>query len=212
MPSNVAKECLLIFARYPEPGKVKTRLMPAVGADGAARIYREMAEHTLAQARAVAQMKGIALQLWFTGGNQEALQRWLGEDLTYCSQPEGDLGHRLTYAFQSSFGAGHRAVAAIGTDCPSLNSAILLQAFEALENFELVLGPATDGGYYLIGLRRPIPELFRGIAWSTDQVLPQTEAMAEQLALTRYRLPTLTDVDHPEDLILWQHIKETMKR
>jgi hypothetical protein len=75
-----------------------------------------------------------------------------------------------------------------------------------------VLGPATDGGYYLIGLRRPIPELFRGIAWSTAEVLQQTEAIAEQLSLSRYRLASLTDIDNPEDLVLWQQIKESSNR
>ena len=113
MPSNTPSDCLIIFARYPEPGKVKTRLMPAVGAEGAARIYREMAEYTLAQARAAARMKGIALQLWFTGGNREALGQWRGQDISYHPQPEGDLGERLIVAFQSAFEAGYRAAIAI---------------------------------------------------------------------------------------------------
>jgi len=211
MPTNVVPNCLIIFARYPEAGKVKTRLMPAVGPEGAARIYREMAEHTLNQARAAAQMQAMALQLWFTGGSQESLQHWLGQDLTYCPQPEGDLGDRLMFAFRSVFAAGHRAAIAIGTDCPALDSAFLLQAFEALTNHDLVLGPATDGGYYLIGLQRPIPELFQGIAWSTADVLRQTAAVADGLGLTRYHFLSLTDVDHPEDLELWRQIKETAK-
>jgi rSAM/selenodomain-associated transferase 1 len=211
MPSNTPPNCLLIFARYPEPGKVKTRLMPAVGAEGAAQIYREMAEHTLTQARAVAQLNGIALQLWFTGGNRDALKQWLGTDIAYYPQPEGDLGDRLIFALQAAFAAGHRAVIAIGTDCPSLDSAVLLQAFEVLTNHDLVLGPATDGGYYLIGLQRPIPALFQNIPWSTAAVLQQTEAVADALGLTRYHLPSLTDVDHPEDLELWRQIKETAK-
>ena len=182
--------------------------MPAVGAEGAARIYREMAEYTLAQARAAARMKGIALQLWFTGGNREALGQWRGQDISYHPQPEGDLGERLIVAFQSAFEAGYRAAIAIGTDCPSLDSSFLLQAFAALDNHDLVLGPATDGGYYLIGLQRPIPELFQGIAWSTANVLRQTESVADGLGLTRYHLPSLTDVDNPEDLELWRQIKD----
>lgn len=212
MPSNTPSDCLIIFARYPEPGKVKTRLMPAVGAEGAARIYREMAEYTLAQARAAAQMKGVALQLWLTGGHRDALKPWLGQDISYHPQPEGELGDRLTFAFQSAFEAGYHAAIAIGTDCPSLDSYFLLQAFEALDNHDLVLGPATDGGYYLIGLQRPMPELFQGIAWSTANVLRQTEAIADGLGLTRYHLPSLTDVDTPEDLELWRQIKKTANR
>jgi hypothetical protein len=212
MTSSISRSCLMLFARYPEAGKVKTRLIPAVGGEGAACIYQEMAEYTLHQARAVASTKGTALQLWFTGGNQDALRHWLGPDLTYYAQPEGDLGTRLMHAFQSVFDQGYRAVIAIGTDCPALDSGILIQALESLENHELVLGPATDGGYYLIGLRRPIPELFRGIAWSTAEVLQQTEAIAEQLSLSRYRLASLTDIDNPEDLVLWQQIKESSNR
>lgn len=210
MPSPVSKECLLIFARYPAAGKVKTRLIPAVGAEGAARIYREMAEHTLNQVRVAAQIKGISSQLWFTGDNQDALRHWLGQALAYYPQPDGDLGDRLIFAFQSAFGEGHRAVVAIGTDCPSLNSEIMMEAFDGLANHDLVLGPATDGGYYLIGLKRPIPDVFRGIAWSTAEVLRQTEAVAERLSLTQYHLPKLTDIDNPEDLELWQQIKVTM--
>ena len=211
MPSNIQTNCLIIFARYPEPGKVKTRLMPALGAEGAAHIYREMAEYTLNQARAAAQKSDIALQLWFTGGNQAALRHWLGQDLAYHAQPAEDLGARLIRAFQVAFDAGQQTAIAIGTDCPALDANLLIQAFEALANHELVLGPATDGGYYLIGLRRPMPELFRGIAWSTADVLSQTDAIADTLGLTRHYLPSLTDVDYPEDLKLWQQIKETAK-
>jgi rSAM/selenodomain-associated transferase 1 len=212
MPTNDIQNCLIIFARYPEPGQVKTRLIPALGAEGAARVYREMAEHTLNQAKKAAQTKGIALQLWFTGGDRETLRQWLGPDLTYSPQPEGDLGDRLTFAFQSAFQAKYQTAIAIGTDCPSLDTAFLLQAFKALDNHDVVLGPATDGGYYLIGLQRPRPELFLNIAWSTADVLRQTEAVADGLGLTRYHLPSLTDVDNPEDLELWRQIKETVNR
>ncbi len=212
MPPSVSKACLIIFARHPKAGQVKTRLIPALGAEGAALVYREMAEHTLNQARAVAQMKGISLRVWFAGGNPDALGQWLGQDLTYLPQPGGDLGDRLSFAFQTAFNNGHQAVVAIGTDCPALSSDIMMAAFDGLGHHDLVLGPATDGGYYLIGLRRPTPDLFRNIAWSTAEVLRQTEAVAERLSLRQYCLPKLTDVDNPEDLALWQQLKTTMNR
>jgi len=209
MSNKPPTNCLILFARYPEAGQVKTRLIPALGAKGAAQIYQEMAEHTLAHARLAAQRQGITLQLWFTGGNQEALQQWLGQDLTYFPQPAGDLGERLTYAVKSAFEAGYRSVIAIGTDCPALGSALLIKAFEKLAHYDLVLGPATDGGYYLIGLRGFVPELFQGIPWSTADVLKQTETIADQLGLSRYHLPSLTDIDNPQDLELWRPIKDT---
>jgi len=99
-------DCLIIFARYPAAGQVKTRLIPAVGAVGAAVIYRDMAEFTLGQARALAPLRRVALQVWFTGGNQPALQQWLGKDLTYQPQPQGGLGDRLAQAFTTVFDQG----------------------------------------------------------------------------------------------------------
>jgi hypothetical protein len=212
MSDSTSKACLIIFARYPQAGQVKTRLMPAVGGEGAAAIYREMAEFTLDQARGVAAKRAISVQVWFTGGRKDALQQWLGEDLTYAPQPEGNLGDRLLSAFRAAFEQGYGAAMAIGTDCPSLDTAILIQALEALQHHQLVLGPSTDGGYYLMGLRRSVPELFAGIAWSTDKVLQQTEAIAATLGLTQYRLPSLTDVDNPEDLEIWYQIKGNTNR
>lgn len=212
MTTAFVPACLIIFARYPEAGKVKTRLMPAVGAEAAAAIYRQMAELTLAQARALVDVRPVSIQVWFTGGHADALPQWLGEDLTYQPQPEGDLGDRLSQAFCTAFDQGHTAVIAIGTDCPSLSTTLLNQGFEALQHHDLVLGPATDGGYYLIGLQRSRPELFQDIAWSTAGVLQQTKTIAAKLGLTHFHLPTLTDVDNPEDLEIWEQVKLTRNR
>jgi hypothetical protein len=105
---------------------------------------------------------------------------------------------------------GHaEKVVIIGTDCPGLNFQILTQAFEATHTLDLVLGPAIDGGYYLIGLRRFIPELFINIDWGSSQVLHQTVEIANQLNLSYHYLPQLADVDRPEDLSVWQQVWET---
>lgn len=198
---------LIIFTRYPEPGKAKTRLIPALGAEGAAQLHCQMAEHTLGQARSLRSHLSINLEVRFIGETVEAMQSWLGYDLHYQSQGEGDLGDRLIHASQTAFATGATSVVIIGTDCPQLDTHILQQAFEQLRSHDLVMGPAMDGGYYLIGLRQFVPELFQGIAWSTSQVLQQTVKVAERLGLTIAYLPTLSDVDYPEDLPIWEKVR-----
>ncbi len=197
----MSKDCLIIFTRYPQPGKVKTRLIPALGAAGAAALHQRMVEHTLAQARALRQTRALSIEVWFTSSSTLAqMQEWLGTDVDYCVQPEGNLGDRMASAFKSVFSKGYTSALIVGTDCPDLNAALLAQGFSALAQNELVLGPAIDGGYYLMGLQRLIPELFVDIAWSTAEVLAQTLAIAQQLKLTPLLLPYLTDIDVPQDL------------
>ena len=197
----MSKDCLIIFTRYPQPSQVKTRLIPALGAAGAAALHQRMAEHTLAQARGLRQTRALSIQVWFAGSSTVTkMQEWLGTDVEYYVQPEGDLGDRMASVFKSVFNKGHTAAVIVGTDCPDLSTALLAQGFGALAQHELVLGPAIDGGYYLIGLRREAPELFEGIAWSTWEVLVQTLAIAQQLKLTPFLLTYLTDIDVPQDL------------
>ncbi|MBW4422016.1 MAG: TIGR04282 family arsenosugar biosynthesis glycosyltransferase [Myxacorys californica WJT36-NPBG1] len=195
---------LIIFTRYPEPGKAKTRLIPALGDAGAADLHRQMAEHTVAQARKLQKQQTVLVEVQFTGGDLAQMQTWLGEDMQYRSQSAGDLGERLVQAFQAAFGQNATAVVVIGTDCPSLGEDILSAAFELLTTTDVVLGEATDGGYYLVGLQKLIPELFKNISWSTDIVFQQTLAIASQLKLTTALLPVLDDIDRPEDL---KHLK-----
>ena len=199
-------ESLIIFTRYPKPGKTKTRLIPALGAEGAANLGRKMTEHTLNQVKELQSLRLIAVTVYFAGGNTELMQQWLGSDLRYQCQGEGDLGSRMALAFANAFKEGMSSVAIIGTDCPSLKPKLMEGAFQALSQYDLVLGPAQDGGYYLIGLRRLIPELFTGISWGTSEVLQQTLTIAKQLDLAIAYLPTLADVDRPEDLSVWNQI------
>jgi uncharacterized protein len=196
----MANECLIIFIRYPEIGKVKTRLIPALGATGATLLYRQMAERTIEQARALRQMQPCSIEVWFVGGTTALMQDWLGEDLMFQIQPDGDLGDRMRLAFQTVFNKGYQAATLIGTDCPALSTELLKQSFQNLQDHALTLGPAVDGGYYLIGLQYLIPELFAGIAWSTAAVLAQTFQIAEHLQITPTLLPCLRDIDMPEDL------------
>lgn len=193
-------ECLVIFTRYPEPGKTKTRLIPVLGAEGAASLQRQMTEQTLAKAKALQCERQISIAVYFSDGSQPLMENWLGTSVVYRRQSDGDLGTRMAVAFQTELEAGAQGVVIIGTDCPDLNTEILTQAFEALKQHDLVLGPAADGGYYLIGLRRLLPELFVGVSWGTSQVRQQTVEIAQSLDLAIAFLPLLNDIDRPEDL------------
>ena len=196
-------ESLIIFSRYPEPGKTKTRLIPALGAEGAAELQQQMTEHTLNTARKLRALRNLTIEIHFTGGSSEQMVRWLGRDLQYVPQVSGDLGQKLHSALAKAFNLNRRRVVVIGIDCPDLDRTILNNAFNALSDRDLVLGSAQDGGYYLIGLSHFFPQLFQNIAWGTDRVLHQTSEIARELKLSLDYLPTLADVDRPEDLTIW---------
>ncbi|MEP6515323.1 TIGR04282 family arsenosugar biosynthesis glycosyltransferase [Microcoleus vaginatus] len=194
-------EKLIVFTRYPEPGTTKTRLIPVLGKAGAANLHRLMAQRTIACALSLEKSRRLSVEIHRAGGSQQLMQEWLGSDI-YCeNQIDGDLGARMTAAFEKSFTSGVEKTAIIGTDCPDLKADILAQAFDELSQHDLVLGPAQDGGYYLIGLRRSIPELFGGIHWGTSEVFACTRAIAQKLHLNIAYLPTLADIDRPQDLL-----------
>ena len=200
-------ERLIVFTRYPEPGKSKTRLIPVLGPEGAAQLQREMTQHVLGWAKALATCRPLCLEVCFEGGDDSLMRQAFGNDLTYRRQAVGDLGQRMHAAFEAAFQAGsHRAVL-IGTDCPELDGRLVQAAFDRLGENDLVLGPASDGGYYLIGLRSPAPALFDGIAWGTGEVLRVTLSVAEAAGLSVTLLPRLSDVDCPEDLAVWNRVK-----
>ncbi|MGB3507733.1 MAG: TIGR04282 family arsenosugar biosynthesis glycosyltransferase [Microcoleaceae cyanobacterium] len=191
---------LIIFTRYPEPGKTKTRLIPALGEEGSANLQRQMTEQTIAKVKQLVKFVSLSFEIRFAGGNIQLMQNWLGSDLKHQQQGEGNLGDRMTIAFQSAFNKGNKYVVIIGIDCPKLTIDIIIQAFEKLTQTDLVIGPAIDGGYYLIGLSQFIPELFREINWGSAQVLEKTLTIAQLLNLVVGYLPILSDIDRPEDL------------
>ncbi|MFN6485483.1 MULTISPECIES: TIGR04282 family arsenosugar biosynthesis glycosyltransferase [unclassified Nostoc] len=199
-----SKQHLIIFTRYPEPGKTKTRLIPVLGTVGAANLQRQMTEYTIFQVQELQKAIDISVEVRFTGGDLQLMQDWLGLDLVYQFQGEGDLGLRMARSLFDAFQSGAEKVTIIGTDCPGVNTQILATAFEKLQAFDLVLGPAIDGGYYLIGLRQSIPELFVNIKWGTAQVFQTTVDIAQKLNLSYVNLSPLADVDRPEDLPIWE--------
>ncbi|MCI0390194.1 MAG: TIGR04282 family arsenosugar biosynthesis glycosyltransferase [Acidobacteria bacterium] len=200
-------ERLIIFTRYPEPGKTKTRLIPMLGAEGAAELQQSMTEHTLRNAMRVKTRRSVSLEVRYEGGSKMLMREWLGEHLTFRSQGDGDLGAKMARAFRDAFRAGAQRVVIIGTDCPSLNSELLEMAFDALLRSEIVIGPANDGGYYLIGLRRYIPQLFKRIQWGSEKVLEQTLRRAREVEIHTELLAPLSDIDRPEDLAFYEQEK-----
>jgi rSAM/selenodomain-associated transferase 1 len=196
---------LIVFTRYPTVGQAKTRLIPALGAAGAAELHRQMTVHTLAQVRELQQYQSLAVTIYFAGQqHQSEMVAWLGSEWQYQQQVTGDLGVRMATAFADTLQSRMQKVVIIGTDCPGLTAEIIQNAFEHLSDHDLVLGPAIDGGYYLIGLRSIQPELFIDIPWSTDEVLAKTINIAQQLPLSIALLPPLADVDRPVDLPVWE--------
>lgn len=193
-------EHLLIFARHPALGQVKTRLAAGVGEAEALRIYRNLLAHTRAAADGVAVHKA----LWLAGDAPEGSEfsGWAG----YEQRPQaaGDLGQRMHTAFAAAFAAGAKAAVIIGTDCPELSTPLLQQAFERLKTHDVVAGPAHDGGYYLLGMRQMVPDFFLNKTWSTETVLADTLADAQRMGLAVALLPPLSDVDNAEDLAAWQ--------
>jgi rSAM/selenodomain-associated transferase 1 len=188
-------EQLIIFLKAPRVGTVKTRLAQAIGAEPACAAYRELAERVLG----VAGRFGPAELRFSPDDALNEIVPWLRRNWTAQPQGDGDLGARMHRAFSDAFARGTERVVIIGSDCPEIQTSDLRSAFRELKTHDLVVGPAIDGGYWLIGLRAPQPEIFRDIAWSSEQVLGQTLQRAKALGLKMQLLRILTDIDTEDD-------------
>ena len=190
---------VIVFARAPEPGKVKTRLIPALSAAGAAELHRRLVRHSLG---AATEARLGPVELWCAPDTGDPFfrecERRLGVSLS--AQGGGDLGARMRRAFESALARAGRAIL-VGSDIPALSAQYLRDADQALvRGNEVVIGPAEDGGYVLIGLSRSDPELFRDIPWGGPEVMAETRRRIASLAWRLSELPVLWDVDRPEDL------------
>ena len=204
MTASTHRRHLLIFARNPTPGRVKTRLIPALGVETATAIYRRMLQDTLATG---SQIDVRQRELWLDQAAPDASTAALLDsfDLSLHEQVGQDLGQRMHHAFASSLQTADVAVL-IGTDCPEYDPAYLRAAFQALEQEDAVLGPAADGGYVLIGLKKTDHTLFRDIPWGTDGVLAATRRQLQRLHWAWSELPVRHDVDLPADLDRFPHL------
>ena len=191
---------VVAFAKFPEPGRVKTRLAETVGDQRAASVYERLAERCHRQLIAL-QSRGLAdVAIYGTGRAMSAFRKWLPGAQYYWPQSAGDLTLRLQTAFEKGFATGADRVAAVGTDCPTLDAGAISDALVALREADVTIIPNTDGGYALIGLKQNQPQLFEGIAWSTPLVLEQTRRRAADLGLSVRELQALPDVDTAADL------------
>jgi rSAM/selenodomain-associated transferase 1 len=190
---------LMIFCKAPVPGQVKTRLTPALTARQAAVVHIDLSIKTV---RLATQDNLCPVQLWCAPSTDHLFFSALAAryDVILKTQQGADLGDRMAHAFSSTLATYSRALL-IGCDCPSLNSEDLQEALTALhQGHQVLLAPAEDGGYVLIGLDQPYPELFEDIAWGTDCVLEQTRARINLGNLRHYALKTHWDLDTPQDL------------
>ncbi len=201
MPPTAPHRQVILFGRYPVAGQTKTRLIPTLGVLGAADLQRRLTE------RAVAALSGngsAPLSFAFSGGRPAQVRRWLARfKIRYVPQPEGDLGRRMRQVLDRTLAQGARQVVLAGTDVPGLTARHVRMAFAALGDHDLVLGPSTDGGYWLVGCRRPA-EIFDNIPWGSAEVLAHTLAAARKQALSTVLLPALDDIDTEADLKKWQ--------
>jgi hypothetical protein len=195
---------ILVFVRYPEPGRVKTRLAAVVGDRAAALLYRAFVEDVLAVCRSTRHPVTVLVS------DADALEKtrgWLGEDHAYGSQEGSDLGERMSRAFEGALQRGCGQALLIGSDIPDLPADLIQESFDALESVDAVIGPSRDGGYYLIGFRsqgfRRAP--FEGVPWSTPTVFSRTCGLLVENGLSFHILPPWDDVDTVEDLErLWE--------
>jgi rSAM/selenodomain-associated transferase 1 len=195
---------ILLFAKYPEAGRCKTRLAATLGDEAALRVYRALLDHTLKTMQAVEARKVLYVDPpeRASSGSQWAS----GMDL-YLPQSQGDLGERLSTAMTERLQAGAERILFLGSDCPQISEESILSSFSILEEKDVVLGPTEDGGYYLLGLKSSLLFLFQDIPWSTERVLETTLNILKEHGLSYILLATFSDVDTLQDLHRVRHLE-----
>ena len=202
-----ATSAILLFVKLPVAGQVKTRLGAQIGLAAAAEAYRRLAERVIDRLPA-----GVPLRVCFAPAPADAaIRSWLESRVASATvfrpQCEGDLGARMAGAFRDAFRDGCQRVAIIGSDCIEIDPEFFAQAFAGLDLADAVIGPSQDGGYYLLALKRDVPELFHGIAWSTASTLAETISRLDSLGLTHAMLPTRRDVDTLDE---WHEAEQSL--
>ncbi|NBC10020.1 MAG: DUF2064 domain-containing protein [Bacteroidetes bacterium] len=184
---------LIIFIRNPELGKVKTRLARDVGAEKALSIYKALLRHTRATA-----MQVQAKRLLFYSQDIQETDDWPQPQFEKRLQSGNGLGERMQHAFATALATADKAII-VGSDIAQINADIIKKAFGALDEADFVIGPALDGGYYLLGMKQPTPQLFQNMPWSTSQVCAVTQQRIRQLGKTYRLVDTLSDIDYASD-------------
>lgn len=207
------RRCVLVFLKYPTPGRVKTRLAATLGDEAAVEIYRRLVDRVLHNLSA-APLDEIRVMFDPPSHDAEAkIREWLAPALaavpaqvtiSFVAQFQGDLGERLAAGFSQAFADGGSQVMAIGTDCVAIDEQVVAAAWQALDRCDAVFGPTEDGGYYLLATRSLQPALFENIPWSSEVTLARSLQQAEQSGLAVEQLTTLADVDDAGD---WQRAR-----
>ncbi len=185
----------MVFARNPIEGRVKTRLAASIGKEKAFRVYKSL----LAYTESVVKKVDATIEIWYSEFVVTE-DIWSGSDVVKRVQPAGNLGEKMSQAFRSGFEEGYHKIIIIGSDCHQLKATHIENAFQMLEDSDVVLGPSQDGGYYLLGMKRWQPALFRDKPWSTSSLYQKTLATAASENLSVSTLEILNDIDTIEDL------------
>ena len=184
---------LIIFVRNPVLGKVKTRIAATIGDEKALAVYKHLLQHTKNITAGVQVTRFV-----FFADEIATNDLWNGYEK--CLQSGSNLGERMSNAFECLFEKGFTKIIIIGSDCFELDEKIISGAFLKLNEYETVIGPATDGGYYLLGIQSPFKNLFENITWSSNSVFDETIKQIEQRNLSLFLLPSLNDVDEAKDI------------
>ncbi len=197
---------VIIFARFPRAGEVKTRLAATLGEQKAAEFYKQCAEGVLAE---VKKLPGNIYRYLYCADPKDIglMRQWAGRHFFCSAQASGDLGTRMKQAFSEVFSLGFRKAIIIGTDVPDLSAALLREAIEALDSSDVTVGPSNDGGYYLLGIKRLYEFIFDDIPWSSSGVYGRTLELVRGRGLKVHSLSKLRDIDTEENLIQWSREK-----
>lgn len=200
------KKAIILFIKFPREGEVKTRLAKDIGQKRATHFYQKCVEKIIHEIRELKRTHPIELFVYVSNSKDLSLCRnWLGEDFSYFSQRGEGLGQRLINASNDVFKIGYESLLIAGSDIPELSVKIFKKAFENLKNADFTIGPSPDGGYYLIGMKKPEPDVFNNISWSTDKVFGQTIDKIQSLQKVYTTLPSLRDIDTFEDFKAWRN-------
>jgi uncharacterized protein len=196
----MTNSALIIFAKLPRAGEVKTRLGKSIGMEKAVEVYKHFAEHAFTLADNL-HSKGVdVFVLYGPGAKQKEVAEWVARDFFFTEQQGTTLGDRMHHAFDLTFASGAMQSVIIGTDVPELDARTIQEGFESLAKHDIVLGPSNDGGYYLLGMNAPTKNVFAGITWSVETVSLQTITRIQSLQLSYHLLPKFSDIDTEKDL------------
>jgi len=189
------KQLLMVFTKNPELGKCKTRLASTIGDEAALKVYKQLLDHTVDFSSKVNAEKYV-----YYSKDIQSNDRWNESIFKKRTQAEGNLGVKMATAFKENFDQGFEKIVIIGSDCAEIDENDIEHAFQALDESEVVIGPAIDGGYYLLGMRTFIPSLFQDKSWSTPDLINETISTLKKQQISFSLLKEKSDIDYEEDL------------